>query len=831
MRALVLAPYRPFPVRHGGHLRAWGLVRGLARFAAIRVLAIGNRDDPDLGAAREALASLGAELEVFPATGPGPEEREPLDIDRNPDALAHFRSPALEAALPGVLADFRPDAVHLEELVMGQYLPALPGPRVLDRQKVEAVYHEDLARLGRADAAWHRAEAVRFRRFEERLAGGVDAVLVTARDDADALGGAYPAERVHVLPNGVDERLTRPLDRTRNVDYVLLYGSLDYPPNADALAGYFRDVWPLLRESLPALRTLVVGSGTAPPELPRDDARVEVRGFLAEPASVLTGPGVLVVPLRVGGGVRNKILEALACGMPVVSTRVGAAGLGLVPGQDHLEAEKPEAVLAAVLRLAREPETVARLGTAGHETVTARFRWPEAWRRLEALYRELLPAARGRGRSRILLVGVHPGPDDPDARHLSFPGHRTAQLARALVRSGCRVERVLLDEEVARERPAGEAVRVLPAALFRAGVALRQALEDFAPDAVVAAGGFHAARAVAGIAGAAPCWIDLPGDLAAEGQLRARGGGDPTDHVSVLAGALAAGDRFSVVGPSQRLALLGQLGLAGRLAGSHVAEDPVAVIPLASDGPAEVPALPEQGFQVLSAGSSNTWMDLSGLHAALAGALAARPEMTFVSTGGEVSGHDETSHGELWRRIGSSPFAPRCRDRGRLPRREALEVLGRSHVVLCLSRRCLEAELGSRMRVVEALAWGRPVVISDGGDLAAEVRAAGAGLVVPAEDGAAAAAALVTLAADRDRRLGCARRARELWERRFRADGALPALEEWARRPTRWPRPAWTAVPEAETRLGLQRELDLVRGSRTFRLLRLLDRILGRATR
>jgi glycosyltransferase involved in cell wall biosynthesis len=364
---------------------------------------------------------------------------------------------------------------------------------------------------------------------------------------------------------------------------------------------------------------------------------------------------------------------------------------------------------------------------------------------------------------------------------------------------------------------------------FRGGAV--QALHDrFHPEAVVAAGGYHAARVVAALSSDAPRFVDLPGDLAAEAQLRAeRGGAEAArDALATLALALSVADGFAVVGPSQRLALLGQLGLAGRLTRDVIGDDPVAIVPVACEGPDAAPPLPVEGFQVLWSGSYNTWMDGATLLEALERAAERVPRLRFVATGGPVPGHDESSYAAFWQAARASRSAARLDDLGRLPRPEALAALAASHVVVCVSRPCLEAELGSRLRVVEALAHGRPVVLTDAGDLAREVAEAGAGLLVPAGDAGALAAALVLLAEDRERLAACGRRGRELWQARFGYDATTRALCDWLAAPRRWPRSVLAEPQAAEERIRLQSELDALRASRTFRALRLLDRLTGR---
>jgi glycosyltransferase involved in cell wall biosynthesis len=703
---------------------------------------------------------------------------------------------------------------------------------VIDRQKLEWEYHEAMADRGALE--WHRLEARRFRRWEQSLAGRFARVLAITDRERDALTELHGG-RARVVPLAVDDAIRMRAARTTRVDHVLLYGPLDYPPNADACTSYFRDVWPRLRAAAPGLRTLIVGSGALPPEVPAADPRVERLGYVERIAGVLDGPGALVLPLRVGGGARTKALEALAAGMPVVSTRVGVEGLGLLAGRHFVAAETPAEISDALIALAADPSLGAALGRAGAAFVDERHRWDRIAPLLEDAFRAALHddgrGAAPRARRRVLLVGVHPWPDDEDASGLSFPGHRTAQFASALAGGGCDVESVLLDEEGG-EAAAPHGARLLSPERFRAGQELQRIHDALAPDVVVAAGGYHAARVVSRLVSERPRWIDLPGDLAAEGQLHAeRGNGAVADYLGVLADAVAAGDRFSVVGRSQRLALLGQLGLAGRLTADTIGIEPVEIVPLACGGPEAPPALPAGGFQVLWAGSYNAWMDPASLLAGLENAMAADDALGFVSIGGPLAGHAPAAHAAFWSAARASRFAARFRDLGRVTRRRAREALAASHAVLCVSRPCLEAELGSRQRLVEAMAHGRPVVTTSQGDLAAEIAGAGAGVVAGAGRPEELAAALLALAGDRARLEAMAARARELWRQRYTYAAATGRLAAWAAAPSRWPASVLSGDGLArlrDERRRLQADLDAIRGSYTFRALRAVDRLLGR---
>ena len=206
MRIAFLSPYLPCPVRHGGQNRTLGLIRCLRRFASVEVLAVGDPRGSDVDEARSRLAALGARLSIFQPTGPGPEDADAVDPRRLPAAAAHFRSPALKEAL----AALDPDLLHLEEMAMAQYAGVVRCSRVIDRQKVEWLYHAALSRAGGDGAAGHALEAARFRNWEGALAGRFAKVFVTGAADREALVPFHGSDCVHVVPIGVEDGIRRP---------------------------------------------------------------------------------------------------------------------------------------------------------------------------------------------------------------------------------------------------------------------------------------------------------------------------------------------------------------------------------------------------------------------------------------------------------------------------------------------------------------------------------------------------------------------------------------------------------------------------------------------
>jgi len=375
MRALFVTPYLPTP-GSGGRTRLINLMQRLAR---------------DHEVALVAFRALDQEAEDSPYAGqvlePPPRRRRPKGIpgvlkfygeklDPLPAFVSWVRSPAMRRAIRSACERLRPDVVQFETTEMGQYLSAVPRgiARALDLQDVASrwfahnVEKQDQSSQERAMMA---IELMKTRRYERRCARAADAVFVSSPLEREHLRDVTGVDAIEV-PNGVDTALFVPMpDERENPTKIVFVGPLTYDANIDGLRWFVREIMPRILREQPTATLDVVGApveenfGPGVALLGRVD---DVRPYVARAA-------VSIVPVRLGSGTRYKILEALAMQRCVVSTTLGADGLGVADREHLLVADDAEAFARAVLEALEKPALRHELGASGRAHVVAHYDW------------------------------------------------------------------------------------------------------------------------------------------------------------------------------------------------------------------------------------------------------------------------------------------------------------------------------------------------------------------------------------------------------------------------------------------------------------------------
>jgi glycosyltransferase involved in cell wall biosynthesis len=292
------------------------------------------------------------------------------------------------------------DVWHCEWTPYAQVLRDALGERlVAARWSVMAHNVESLIWRRYAETAgnpvkgWYiRQQLRKFEQFERWAYSHATASIAVSREDASLMRGEFGASRVSVVENGVDVNYFRPqTDVERDPARMLFMGSLDWRPNQDAAIQLLTDALPKVRAHVPHATAVLVGR--RPPEWLRAKAAAtpgaELHADVPDVRPFLARCGFLVVPLRIGGGSRLKILEALAAGTPVVSTRVGAEGLELTAGRDLLVADTPESLVNTALAAIRRPDELSDTAERGRRQVLAHYSWELLAERLDAVWSEV----------------------------------------------------------------------------------------------------------------------------------------------------------------------------------------------------------------------------------------------------------------------------------------------------------------------------------------------------------------------------------------------------------------------------------------------------------
>jgi len=370
-----------WPVNTGGRIRSFHMLRELTRRHEVTLLTThGPAEDPR---ALEAALPRCEVVSVPWALAKRGSARFALALARSwlstlPVDLYKWRVPALGREIERRLASGAVDLVVADFLLAAPHVRRAAPPMVLFAHNVEHVIWQRLRDVERHP--WRRAllalESRKMRRYEARACARARLTIAVSDADRRLLAAAAPGARVRAVPTGVDVDYFSPDGIAEVPGRLVFTGSMDWYPNEDGIVHFIDAVLPRIRRSVPAASLTVVGRN--PSDRLRSAAAaagVQVTGLVDDVRPHMAEAAVYVVPLRIGGGTRLKIFEALSMAKAVVSTAVGAEGLPLAPGRHFLQADDPAAFAEAVTSLLRNPARRHAIGAAGRGLVEARYSW------------------------------------------------------------------------------------------------------------------------------------------------------------------------------------------------------------------------------------------------------------------------------------------------------------------------------------------------------------------------------------------------------------------------------------------------------------------------
>ena len=299
--------------------------------------------------------------------------------DAAPYAVSRFASGKVRDRLKSCLSEERPDVVVCDFLDAAVNFPEQPAvPSVLFQHNVESEIWRRHATNGAIGARKliYRLEFSKMLRYEQRILTRFDHVIAVSEHDKKLMSAWVEPERVTVVPTGVDtEQFCPDPQPGQEKPLVVFVGAMDWEPNVDAVKYFCAEIWPLVLAKVPGAHFRIVGRNPDRRVRALAGSSVEVTGRVPSVVQHLREAAVVVVPLRIGGGTRIKIYEAMAVGKAVVSTTVGAEGLDVHHGQDIVLSDKPGDFAESVAVLMQDAEARGRLGLAAAK-LAGNYGWP-----------------------------------------------------------------------------------------------------------------------------------------------------------------------------------------------------------------------------------------------------------------------------------------------------------------------------------------------------------------------------------------------------------------------------------------------------------------------
>ncbi|MHB1131301.1 MAG: glycosyltransferase [Chloroflexota bacterium] len=406
MKVLLAVPELPFPPRRGASIRTWHLLCWLAANHEVSLLSFGGS-----AAVPRELSELCRAVRLVPVPRRTTTSRlRDLAGTPLPDLALRFSSPEMERTLEEWLRAERFDVLQIESLEMSlawlrasRRLPLASWPwTVLDELNAEYLlqwraFRADLSRPRRWPwALYSLVQTAKLRSYEGRVCRRFDRVIAVCDEDAAALRALAPAVRLAVLPNGVDcayFAFQPPVTAARQ--QVVFTGTMDFRPNADAVTWFAEAIWPRVRKRVPRAHFVIVGANPS----------AAVRGLASGPGISVTGgvPDVrpylrasaaYALPMRIGGGIRLKALEAMAAGLPVVSTSLGCSGTTAEPGRHYWRADDAQSFAAQLVEVLLGERDSTPLLHAARSLVEEQYEWHHLAHHLEAAFPPRTAASR-----------------------------------------------------------------------------------------------------------------------------------------------------------------------------------------------------------------------------------------------------------------------------------------------------------------------------------------------------------------------------------------------------------------------------------------------------
>ncbi len=393
MNVLYLCHRFPYPPKRGGKIRPFNMIRHLHD--------AGHQVTVCSLARSAAEAAEGAGIAPHCSAFHMGQVSEPLQFARmivrlplvTPSSMGYFHSPELAAKVKELLASQTWDLIFVHCSSVAPYVAHVTNvPKILDFGDMDSQKWLEYAHYKPFPLSLgYTLEGHKMLWAEKRLARRFDLCTATTRAEWETLEGYGTGVATNWFPNGVDAGFFSPSDGAYDADTISFIGRMDYYPNQECMQRFCDQVWPLLRAQRPQMKLLIVGADPSPAmKALGQRPGVTVTGSVPDVRPYIRGSALMVAPLAIARGTQNKILEAMAMGVPVVTSRVAAGGVDAEPEAHLLVADTPAEIAAAVLRVTGDPVERRRLAQSGRERMLSHHDWARSMQRLDAIIESCL---------------------------------------------------------------------------------------------------------------------------------------------------------------------------------------------------------------------------------------------------------------------------------------------------------------------------------------------------------------------------------------------------------------------------------------------------------
>ena len=411
MHILMAVPWIPYPPTDGGRVRSYYLLREIARRHTVSLFCVRNPGEEvdkleKLKTWCHRVESAPSELS-YSIVSKIRSVAHPLPFGAiHPDGEAARR-------LLAMAADCGADLLHLQGMEFSGCFAPLMRMRRTVYDMVDCNSQQMRRRSQQANnparRLWSLLQARKFSRAERQVMSQPVSIILTSHADADALLRLphHEGVHVHVVPNGVDVAPDQPRQPAQGQPRLVFAGNMGYFPNDDAVRHFCRNILPLIRQKRPEVGVDVIGKNPSADlvRFCRRQQDVAVLGFVSDMRAEVMRRMLFVCPLRIGTGIKVKVLEAMACGAAIVASSVSVEGMNVKDGYHALVADTPEAFAAQVLRLLDSPTLRQALGAQARALVSKEYAWEAREQRLNRIYEEAVRA--GHQGARVAPAGDH----------------------------------------------------------------------------------------------------------------------------------------------------------------------------------------------------------------------------------------------------------------------------------------------------------------------------------------------------------------------------------------------------------------------------------------